>query len=98
MRSHFLPNMIPMMLLNMMFTVAGSVLAEALLSFFGRTHIRLSWGTMIWFIRETFHLSPTGEQWHAIIAPGLAIMLFCGAFYMVGRALDEVLNPRLRKR
>jgi len=97
-RTHFLPNMIPLMLLNMMFTVAGSVLTEALLSFFGRTDIRLSWGTMIWFIKETFRLSPTGEQWHAILPPGLAIMLFCGAFYMVGRALDDVLNPRLRRR
>lgn len=97
-RTHFLPNLIPLMLLNVMFTAAGAVLTEALLSFFGRTDIRLSWGTMIWFIRETFRLSPTGEQWHAIFPPGLAIMLFCGAFYMVGRALDEVLNPRLRKR
>lgn len=97
-RTHFLPNLIPLMLLNVMFTVAGAVLTEALLSFFGRTDIRLSWGTMIWFIRETFRLSPTGEQWHAILPPGLAIMLFCGAFYMLGRALDEELNPRLRKR
>jgi peptide/nickel transport system permease protein len=97
-RTHFLPNLVPLMLLNVMFTVAGAVLTEALLSFFGRTQIRLSWGTMIWFIRETFRLSATGEQWHAIIPPGLALMLFCGAFYMVGRALDDVLNPRLRKR
>lgn len=90
--------MIPLMLLNVMFTVTGSVLTEALLSFFGRARIRLSWGTMIWFGQVTFRLSRAGEQWHAILPPALAIMLFCGAFYMVGRALDEALNPRLRIR
>lgn len=97
-RVHLLPNMIPLMLLNLMFTVTGSVLTEALLSFFGRTRIRLSWGTMIWFGQATFRLSQAGEQWHAILPPALAIMLFCGAFYSVGRALDEALNPRLRRR
>jgi peptide/nickel transport system permease protein len=37
-------------------------------------------------------------QWHAILPPAIALMLFCGAFYMVGRAFDELLNPRLQKR
>jgi len=97
-RTHLLPNMLPLMILNLLFTVTGSVLTEALLSFFGRTHIRLSWGTMIWFAQTTFRLSRAGEQWHAVLAPTLAIMLFCGAFYLVGRALDEALNPRLRDR
>ena len=97
-RAHVLPNMLPMMALTLLFTVTGSVLTEALLSFFGRTHIRMSWGTMIWFALTTFHLSRTGDQWHAALAPAVAITLFCGAFYLVGRALDEALNPRLRAR
>lgn len=97
MRVHYLPAMSSLMLVNLMFTVTQSVLIEALLSFFGRTKLRLSWGTMIWFTQVTFRLSPFGEQWHAILAPALAITFFCGAFYMVGRALDEVVNPRLRK-
>jgi peptide/nickel transport system permease protein len=98
MRVHYLPNMLSLILITFMFTVTQSVLIEALLSFFGRTQIRMSWGTMIWFTQSTFRLSPVGAQWHAILPPALAIMLFCGAFYMVGRALDEVVNPRLRKR
>jgi peptide/nickel transport system permease protein len=95
--AHFLPNLFPLMFLNLMFTATGAVLTEALLSFFGRTTIRLSWGTMIWFGQVTFRWS-VGQQWNAIIPPALAIMLFCGAFYMVGRALDDTLNPRLRRR
>ncbi len=98
MRVHYLPNMFSLMLVNLMFIVTQSVLIEALLSFFGRTKLRMSWGTMIWFTQVTFRLSAFGEQWHAIFAPALAIILFCGSFYMVGRALDEVVNPRLRKR
>ena len=97
-RAHFLPNLFPLMFLNLMFTATGAVLTEALLSFFGRTTIRLSWGTMIWFGQVTFRWSSVGQQWHAILPPALAIMLFCGAFYMVGRALDDTLNPRLRRR
>jgi peptide/nickel transport system permease protein len=97
-RVHYLPNMVSVMLANMMFTVTQSVLVEALLSFFGRTQLRMSWGTMIWLTQSTFRLSPYGEQWHALLAPVVAIMLFCGAFYLVGRSLDEVVNPRLQKR
>lgn len=97
-RTHFLPNMLSLIIMNMMFTVTGSVLIEALLSFFGRTRIRMSWGTMIWFTQSIFRLSPFGEQWHVILPPAFAIMLFCGAFYMVGRALDSVVNPRLAHR
>jgi peptide/nickel transport system permease protein len=97
-RTHYLPNMLSLVLVNMMFTVTQSVLIEALLSFFGRTHLRMSWGTMIWFTQVTFRLSPYGTQWHALLPPVLSIMLFCGAFYMVGRSLDEVVNPRVRQR
>jgi peptide/nickel transport system permease protein len=95
---HIFPAMIPLMLLIAMFTVTGAVLAEALLSFFGRTQLRMSWGTMIWYGQNTFQAGTAGGQWHAILPPALAIMLFCGAFYMVGRAFDEILNPRLRER
>jgi ABC-type dipeptide/oligopeptide/nickel transport system permease subunit len=53
---------------------------------------------MIWIGQETFRAFTIEGQWHAILAPALAIMLLCSAFYLVGRALDDVLNPRLRRR
>lgn len=93
---HVLPHVLPLSLLFLMFTASGSVLTEALLSFFGRTQIRLSWGTMIWFGQVTFRWSAAGEQWHVILPPALAITLFCAAFYMVGRAVEEVFHPRRR--
>lgn len=86
---HLFPFVRPFSFLFLTFTVSGAVLAEAVLSFFGRTPIRLSWGTMIWFTQVTFRWSPAGEPWYVLIPPVLAITLFCSGFYMVGRAVEE---------
>ena len=96
-RVHILPGLMPLTVVHAVFTVVGAVLTESLLSFFSRTSYYLSWGTMIWLGQETFRWFNLGGQWHVILPPALAIMLFCSAFYLVGRALDEVLNPRLRR-
>jgi len=97
-RRHVLPGLLPLTAVNLFLTVVGAVLTESLLSYFNRTRVDLSWGTMIWLGQETFRRHTLEGQWHAILPPAMAIMLFCSAFYLVGRALDEVLNPRLRAR
>jgi peptide/nickel transport system permease protein len=97
-RAHILPGLVPLAIVHGVLTVVGAVLTESLLSFFGRTSYHLSWGMMIWLGQETFRWFSFRGQWHAIVPPALAIMLYCSAFYLVGRALDEVFNPRLRKR
>lgn len=97
-RVHILPNLASMLAMNMMFIVTGSVMVEALISFATQTTTRYSWGTMIWFIQNNFRGGAVGLQWHVIIAPALAIMLFCGAFYMIGRSLNDLVNPRLKEK
>lgn len=97
-RRHILPGLMPLTIVHAVFTVVGAVLTESLLSFFSRTRYYLSWGMMVWLGQETFRLFDIRGQWHVLLPPALAIMLFCSAFYLVGRALDEVFNPRLRKR
>lgn len=94
--THIFPGLLPLAFLNMLFTITGAVMAEAVLSFFGRTQIRISWGTMIWFGQS--NIMTTVSQWQVLLPAALAITLFCSAFYMIGRSLDEVMNPRLRKR
>ena len=79
-------------------TVVGAVLTESLLSFFSRTHDYMTWGAMIWLGQRTFRWFSISGQWNALVPPAIAIMLFCSAFYLVGRALDDLINPRLRKR
>lgn len=97
-RVHILPNLLTLIMVNMMFFVTGAVMIEALLSYLGRTEFRLSWGTMIWRAQESMSGFAYGENLHVLVTPALAIMLFCGAFYMVGRSLEEIINPRLRSR
>lgn len=96
--THILPGLLPLAIIHAVMTVVGAVLTESLLSFFSRTHDYMTWGSMIWVGHRTFRWFNMGGQWTALIPPAIAIMLFCSAFYLVGRALDDILNPRMRKR
>jgi peptide/nickel transport system permease protein len=97
-RVHILPGLMPIALVHAVMTVVGAVLTESLLAFFSRTQDYLSWGGMIWVGQGAFRLFTFGGRWNSIMPPAISIMLFCSAFYLVGRALDDVLNPRLRQR
>jgi peptide/nickel transport system permease protein len=94
---HIIPNLLPLSFLYMMFAVTGAIALEAVLSFFGLLNIRMSWGLMIYTTQRAGYLLDMSKWW-LIFPSGLAITLLCAAFYLVGRALDEVVNPRLRKR
>lgn len=94
---HIIPNLLPLSFLYMMFTVTDAIFSEAALSYFGLLNVRMSWGLMIWTAQYSgYLLNP--NTWWLIVPAGLSITLLCAAFYLVGRALDEVVNPRLRKR
>ncbi len=95
---HILPGLMPLVLVHALMTVVGAVLTESLLSFFSRTHDYMTWGSMIWLGQHTFRWFSLSGQWNALVPPALAIMLFCSAFYLVGRALEDLINPRLQKR
>ncbi len=95
--SHMVPNLLPIALLYMMFVVTSAIFSEAVLSFFGLTEIEMSWGLMI-NTTQVFGYLMRFDTWFLLIPASLAITLLCAAFYLVGRALDEVVNPRLRER
>lgn len=94
---HIVPNLMPISLLYMMFVVTGAIFSEAVLSFFGLTTIDMSWGLMI-NTAQSFGYLLRFDTWYLLIPASLAISLLCASFYLVGRALDEVVNPRLRAR
>lgn len=94
---HMIPNLMPIALLYMMFVVTGAIFTEAVLSFFGLTEIPMSWGIMI-NLTSNFGYLLRFDTWWLIFPASLAITSLCAAFYLVGRALDEVVNPRLRRR
>src|SRR5258705_4194011 len=95
--THIIPNLLPLSFLYMMFTVTDAIFSEAVLSFFGLLNIRMSWGIMIHTAQTEGYLL-NFSTWWLLFPPSVSITLLCAAFYMVGRALDEVINPRLRRR
>ena len=94
---HVVPNLLPLSFLYMMFTVTGAIFSEAVLSFLGLLDIRMSWGLMIHTTESAGYLLQVGEYWWLIFPASLSITLLCSSFYLVGRSLDEVINPRLRR-
>ncbi|MEX1247297.1 MAG: ABC transporter permease [Anaerolineales bacterium] len=94
---HIIPNLLPLAFLYMMFTVTSAIFSEAVLSFFGLLNIRMSWGLMINTTQYTGYLL-SFDKWWLIFPASVSITLLCGAFYLVGRGIDEIVNPRLRKR
>ena len=94
---HIVPNLMPLAFLYMMFAVTSAIFIESVLSFFGLLNIRMSWGLMIHTTEYSGYLLDMSKWW-LIFPASLAITLLCAAFYLVGRAFDEIINPRLRKR
>lgn len=56
---HVLPALVPLSIVNGVFTVVGVMLTEALLSCSGQTACHLSWDTMIWLGQETLRWLPS---------------------------------------
>ena len=94
---HMVPNLMPISLLYMMFIVNTAIAYEAILSFFGLTTIEMSWGLMI-NTTQFFGYLLRFDTWWLLFPASVAITVLCAAFYLTGRAMDEVVNPRLRRR
>ena len=95
---HVIPNVMPLSFLYMMFTVTGAIQSEATLSFLGLLNVKSSWGLMIQLSNNQGYLLQGLEYWWLLFPAGLAVTLLAAAFFLIGRAMDEVVNPRLRRR
>ena len=92
---HILPNVMPLALLYMTFRVTSAIIIEAALAFLGFGDPgTVSWGMMLQWVWKTGHMFQA-PYW--LLPPGLCISLITMAFYMTGRAMEDVLDPRLRK-
>lgn len=95
---HIIPNVLPLSFLYMMFGVTGAIFIEATLSFLGLLSIDASWGIMINIAHTQGYTLQGLRVWWLMAPAGLAITVFSAGFFMVARAMDEVVNPRLRRR
>jgi peptide/nickel transport system permease protein len=92
---HIAPNILPMCFLYMAFGVSWGVLGEASLSFLGLGDPDIvSWGGILY---DAFNSGGMRKAWWWTIPPGLCITLFVVGCFMIGRAYEEVINPRLQR-
>ena len=97
---HIFPNVFPLVFANAILTVALSILSESALSFIDlgppATEV-VTWGNML---DDAFNKGYAMENglylW--VIVPGFCIVFVVLGFTFVGYALDEIFNPKLRKR
>ncbi|GAB3205462.1 ABC transporter permease [Marinactinospora endophytica] len=97
MMRHVLPNVMPLVLAQTTLLVASSIIMESTLAFLGLGDpTTVSWGGVLQDARNAGAVS-SGVWWY-LLPPGLAIALVALSFTLCGRALEGVLNPRLRDR
>ncbi|MDH3606306.1 MAG: ABC transporter permease subunit, partial [Acidimicrobiia bacterium] len=95
---HIIPNVLPLSFLYMMFTVTEAISLEATLSFLGLLNVDMSWGLMIQLSHTGGYTLAGFEFWWLLLPAGISVTLLAAAFFLVGRGMDEVINPRLRAR
>lgn len=94
---HIFPNTFSLVFAEAVLTIAVAILTESFLSF-----IRLgpadanTWGKMIDDALSHDVIVRNLVWW--VVSPGLAIVILVFGFTLLGYALDEIVNPRLRRR
>ncbi|MHB8755327.1 MAG: ABC transporter permease [Candidatus Acidiferrales bacterium] len=90
---HLLPNIIQPILVQGTIALAGAILAESTLSFLGLGVLApmASWGAMLNDARSHLFDAP-----HMVIFPALAVMTAVLAFNLLGDALRDWMDPRIR--
>lgn len=94
---HVFPNVFTLVFAEAILTVAVAILSESFLSFIniGPPDV-ITWGKILQDARAWSALE-SGLTWWVVL-PGLYIVGIVLAFTLLGFALDEIVNPRLRKR
>jgi len=93
--SHIFPNIVSLTYVNLALTVPAAILTESALEFLGLGDVNtISWGHMFYLAQ----LSSSLQVWWWVIPPGLAIAAVSLSFVLIGYALDELFNPKRRRR
>ena len=92
---HVLPQVAPLLVAQTVLFVAYAIFAETSIAFLGLGDPSLiSWGKLIANAFEANAI--TAGAWWAIVPPGFAVAFVVLACTMLGRTLEDALNPRLR--
>lgn len=92
-----LPNVIGIIIAQFFAAAVYGVLSEAGLEFLGLGNVNaVSWGTVLYWADNDQAL--LFGLWAWLLVPGFLIAVFGGALAMMNFAVDEMVNPRLKKR
>jgi peptide/nickel transport system permease protein len=99
---HILPNSMTSLLVIASMDMGSMVITAAFMSFVGLGAPRgyADWGQMVALARN-YIVGPPDDPlryWYAIFFPGLAIILFVLAWNLMGDALRDALDPKIRRR
>jgi peptide/nickel transport system permease protein len=90
---HILPNVVVLIYVTLALTVPAAIVTEAAFAFLGFQDLsHMSWGRMLTSLENNPGI------WWIVIPPGLAIMILSLSFILIGYAIDDILNPKLRVR
>jgi len=98
---HMIPNVFPLVYVTLATSVPGAIITEASLSWLGLGDKTIpSWGKILYDFNVSGIAVTKGltEYWFWIFPPCVSIAILATAFILLGFALDEILNPRLRER
>jgi peptide/nickel transport system permease protein len=92
-RRHLLPNVAPVLVVQLSLALALAVLAESALAYLGlgTAPPTPSWGRLLQELQASVTVHPG-----ALVAPGAAVVATTLAFNLLGDGLRDVIDPRLR--
>lgn len=94
---HILPGVSNLVVMNTALMCAGIMIAEAGLSFLGLGNpTAISWGKMLADAQSGG--SMLFGHWWTILAPGIGIFLSVFSFMRLGLAIEEILNPKMKRK
>lgn len=92
---HILPNVMSFVYVALALAVPDAIVLESVLSWLGLGDPRtMTWGMML----HDVQYFGAYEDWWWVVPPGICITLLSLAFVLIGFAIDDILNPKLRKR
>lgn len=95
--TEILPNMLSLVISGLLFSMIGALLAEAGLDFLGLGNVNtISWGVMLYWAQNNEAM--VNGLWWWFVPPGAAIAIFGGALALINFSIDEITNPRLRRK
>ena len=92
---HLLPQVGPLLMANTVLTVAIAIYLETALAFLGlEDPTVITWGTILEHAFERTAIS--SGAWWAIVPDGFVIAIVIVACFLLGQAIEDALNPRLK--